>query len=175
MCANIRFNLRCAAAVGVASSSDHLITGLNNFGKKASEQRPTITVQSLKRLGLSEQAANYVQLAMDTLSVGKAGISTPRPKPATPITVRITSGGKANALTGAALKLDLKTTQAANEVVESLRDTGKLPSNYVTKNVAEQKGWIPSKAVNNYVPGGQIGGDVYRNTENILPNAHNRI
>ncbi|MBF0803307.1 hemagglutinin repeat-containing protein [Neisseria sp. 19428wB4_WF04] len=94
------FGLTCgAAAIGVASSSDHLITGLNNFGKKASEQRPTITVQSLKRLGLSEQAANYVQLAMDTLSVGKVGISTPRPKPATPVTVRITSGGTANAAT----------------------------------------------------------------------------
>ncbi|UOO82821.1 hypothetical protein LVJ83_04975 [Uruburuella testudinis] len=49
-----------AAAVGLASSSDHLITGLSNFGKKASEQKPTITVQGLKQLGLSEQAANYV-------------------------------------------------------------------------------------------------------------------
>ncbi|WP_342346022.1 VENN motif pre-toxin domain-containing protein [Neisseria arctica] len=69
------FGLTCgAAAVGLASSSDHLITGLSNFGKKASEQRPTVTVQGLKKLGLSEQAANYVQLAVDTLSVGKAGM-----------------------------------------------------------------------------------------------------
>lgn len=47
------FGLGCAVAlVGIPSSYDHVITGTKNFGKKASGQRPTITVQALKQLGL---------------------------------------------------------------------------------------------------------------------------
>ncbi|HHH0327936.1 TPA: VENN motif pre-toxin domain-containing protein, partial [Yersinia enterocolitica] len=45
-----------------------------------------------------------------------------------------------NATSYAGLKIDLKTTQAANEVVDSLRNTGKLPSQYVVKQVAEDSG-----------------------------------
>lgn len=65
--------------------------------------------------------------------------------------------------------------QAANEVVDSLRTTGKLPSNYVTKESAYQKGWIEGKAVNNYIAGAQIGGDVYKNQERLLPSAQGRV
>uniref|UniRef100_UPI001F14C0A9 VENN motif pre-toxin domain-containing protein n=1 Tax=Neisseria yangbaofengii TaxID=2709396 RepID=UPI001F14C0A9 len=94
------FGLTCsAAAVGLFSSTDHLATGLNNFGKKASEQSPTITVQELKKLGLSEQAADYVQLAIDTLSVGKAATGIPKPKPIPKMTMLSTSEGTANAAT----------------------------------------------------------------------------
>ena len=82
--------------------------------------------------------------------------------------------GTANATTYAGLKLDLKTTQAANEAVDSLRATGQLPSNYVTKGQAYQQGWQEGKAVNNYVPGGQIGGDVFRNGDGLLPSAPGR-
>lgn len=80
-----------------------------------------------------------------------------------------------NAASFSRLKMDLKTTQAANEVVESLRNTGKLPSQYVIKQVAEDNGWVAGKALNNYVPGGQIGGDVFENTTHILPSAQNRV
>ena len=75
------------------------------------------------------------------------------------------------------MKLDLKTTQAANEVVESLQATGKLPSNYVDKMQAAQQGWQPGKALNNSVPGGQMGGDVFNNVPpvNGLPQAANRV
>ncbi len=69
-----------------------------------------------------------------------------------------------NATSYAGLKIDLKTTQAANEVVDSLRNTGKLPSQYVVKQVAEDSGWTAGKALGNYVPGGQIGGDIFENT-----------
>ncbi|BDG32539.1 ribonuclease domain-containing protein [Parageobacillus thermoglucosidasius] len=69
----------------------------------------------------------------------------------------------------------LKATELANPLVDSLRQTGKLPSNYVSKTVAMQKGWAPGKALNNYVPGGQIGGDVFKNTSNVLPNAPGRV
>ncbi len=60
----------------------------------------------------------------------------------------------ANAATAASLKLDLQTTQAANEVVDSLKATGQLPSNYMTKTEAMQNGWKPGKALNNTMPGG---------------------
>ncbi|PEZ03303.1 hypothetical protein CN326_18410 [Bacillus sp. AFS018417] len=69
----------------------------------------------------------------------------------------------------------LKTTELANPLVDSLRQTGKLPSNFVTKVDAAQNGWRPGKAVNNYVPGGQIGGDVFQNTTQVLPAALGRV
>ncbi|TCQ99298.1 PAAR-like domain-containing protein [Neorhizobium sp. JUb45] len=68
----------------------------------------------------------------------------------------------------------LNVTEQANPLVESLRNTGKLPPNYVTKADAAKAGWAPGKAVGNYVPGGQIGGDVFDNTTNILPPAAGR-
>ena len=73
------------------------------------------------------------------------------------------------------LGLDLRTIQSANEVVESLQRTGKLPPNYVTKDVARRFGWEPNRALNNHVPGGQMGGDIYANTQNVVPNAPGRI
>ncbi len=85
--------------------------------------------------------------------------------------------GTANAATYARLKLDLKTTEAANDVIDSLRNSGKLPSNYVDKSQASQQGWKPGKALNNYVPGGQIGGDIFYNNPpvNGLPQGKNRV
>ncbi|ROV52400.1 ribonuclease [Neisseria chenwenguii] len=87
----------------------------------------------------------------------------------------ITSGGKANAATAKGLNLDLATTQSANDVVDSLRNTGRLPNNYVTKNQAIQQGWQPGKALNNFVKDGQIGGDVFQNSTKVLPEAQGRI
>ena len=86
-----------------------------------------------------------------------------------------TSGGTANSASGVELGLDLRTIQSANEVVESLQRTGKLPPNYVTKDVARRFGWEPNRALNNHVPGGQMGGDIYANTQNVVPNAPGRI
>ncbi|MGE1005741.1 ribonuclease domain-containing protein, partial [Ralstonia pseudosolanacearum] len=80
-----------------------------------------------------------------------------------------------NAANYAGLKLDLKTTEAANEVIDSLRATGQLPENYVTKAEAAQQGWRPGKALQNSVPGGQLGGDVFANSTNILPSSPGRI
>lgn len=72
------------------------------------------------------------------------------------------------------MKLDLTTTEAANSIVESLRTTGQLPSNYVTKAQAAQQGWQPGKALNNSVPSGQMGGDFFANSTNVLPSAAGR-
>ncbi|AJG17444.1 Large exoproteins involved in heme utilization or adhesion [Cupriavidus basilensis] len=87
----------------------------------------------------------------------------------------VTAEGTANASTYAGLKLDFKTTQAANDVVDSLRATGQLPGNYVTKAEAALQGWQPGKALNNSVAGGQLGGDVFANSTNVLPSASGRI
>ncbi|WP_085561807.1 hemagglutinin repeat-containing protein [Burkholderia pseudomallei] len=84
-------------------------------------------------------------------------------------------GGAENIAAYQGLKLDLQTTQAANEVVDSLRTTGQLPDNYVTKEVAAQQGWQPGKALGNSVPGGQMGGNVFANSTGVLPDAPNRV
>lgn len=68
----------------------------------------------------------------------------------------------------------LSAAEAANPLMESLRTTGKLPSNYVTKAQAGAAGWEPGKAVGNKVPGGQIGGHIFENADNLLPNAAGR-
>ena len=94
------FGLGCAVAlVGIPSSYDHVITGAKNFGKKASEQRPTITVQALKQLGLSEQAAEYVQFSIDLFSVGKSGAGMPKAKPVSDAKPRWEVDRKLNKLT----------------------------------------------------------------------------
>lgn len=69
----------------------------------------------------------------------------------------------------------LRTTELANPLVESLRTTGKLPANYMTKSQALAAGWVAGKAVGSTISGGQIGGDIYRNTKKLLPDATGRI
>lgn len=69
----------------------------------------------------------------------------------------------------------LSVTESANECVESLKNKGKLPSNYITQEMAESLGWKPGKALNNYAKGCQIGGSIYDNIPPILPNKNNRI
>jgi filamentous hemagglutinin len=44
----------------------------------------------------------------------------------------------------------------------------------VTKAAGAQQGWQPGKALNNSVPGGQMGGDVFNNSTKILPSAPSR-
>ncbi|WP_157876858.1 polymorphic toxin-type HINT domain-containing protein [Streptomyces graminilatus] len=63
----------------------------------------------------------------------------------------------------------LGVAEAANPLMESLRATGKLPGNYVTKAQAAAAGWEPGKALGNRIPGAQIGGDVFENADGLLP------
>ncbi|TNH06860.1 hypothetical protein FHQ25_11930 [Testudinibacter sp. TR-2022] len=77
-----------------------------------------------------------------------------------------------NAAIYEALKLDLKTQQAANYLIDSLKNTGKLPENFITKKEAENLGW---KAGKKPVPDGKIiGGEPYSNIEGLLPSAPER-
>ncbi|MFI6833788.1 DNRLRE domain-containing protein [Kribbella sp. NPDC050241] len=80
-----------------------------------------------------------------------------------------------NVALGAKLGEDLATAQLANPLIDSLRATGKLPTNYVTKAQAAAAGWTKGKALGNYVPGGQLGGDVFKDPAAIgLPTAPGR-
>lgn len=70
------------------------------------------------------------------------------------------------------LKMDLKTHQSANHVIEHLQQYGKLPDEYVTKRIAETKyGWKPGTELKK----GQIGGDIYRNEQQLLPTSDGRV
>ncbi|WP_370426528.1 hemagglutinin repeat-containing protein [Pantoea vagans] len=80
-----------------------------------------------------------------------------------------------NAANYAGLKLDLKTTEAANHLVESLRNTGQLPESYIDKAQAMNNGWKSGKALNNTSPGKQIGGDIFENSNNLLPSSPGRV
>lgn len=53
---------------------------------------------------------------------------------------------------------------------------GKLPNHYVTKDQAGQSGWKNYKGnLSEVLPGASIGGDIYRNDDNKLPEADGRI
>jgi hypothetical protein len=69
----------------------------------------------------------------------------------------------------------LKVTESANPVVESLKKNGSLPPEYITKGEAAVRGWKPGKALGNHVPGGQIGGDIFRNDKGLLPMSSGRV
>lgn len=48
-----------------------------------------------------------------------------------------------------------------------------LPSNYVTKNQAKEKGWIPKKGnLQEVIPGASIGGDRFSNRQQLVPAGH---
>ena len=53
---------------------------------------------------------------------------------------------------------------------------GKLPDNYVDKDIAENSGWKRKKGnLREVLPNSTIGGDIYCNRENKLPSADGRI
>jgi hypothetical protein len=70
---------------------------------------------------------------------------------------------------------NLAAAEAANPLIASLQETGRLPSNYVTKAQAVAAGWKPGKALGNSIPGGQIGGDEFDNFNGVVPDGRFRI
>ena len=60
------------------------------------------------------------------------------------------------------------------ETVRSLRDTGRLPAAYVTKEAARAHGWHGGGLCEAW-PGQVIGGDVFRNFGRSLPDASRRV
>ncbi len=56
------------------------------------------------------------------------------------------------------------------EVVDYIEAYGGLPPNYITKEEAESRGWVPSEGnLQDVVPGMSIGGDYFGNFEGHLP------
>lgn len=84
-------------------------------------------------------------------------------------------GGSSNIAGYQKHKEVLKVTEQANPLVDSLKTSGELPDNFITKSDAIKQGWKPEKAIDNFVLGGQIGGDVFRNSDNLLPSTAGRV
>ena len=80
-----------------------------------------------------------------------------------------------NAANYARLKEQYRVSDLANDVVDSITKTGRLPNNYITKAQAKVFGWSEGKALNNYAPGKAIGGDIFNNSTGILPMKNGRI
>lgn len=80
-----------------------------------------------------------------------------------------------NVVNYAKLKEQYRVSELANGVVDSITQTGALPSNYITKSQARAMGWSEGKTLNNCVPGKALGGDVFANTNGVLPSANGRI
>jgi len=56
-----------------------------------------------------------------------------------------------------------------------LKNYGKLPVDYVTKDTAERAGWIPREGnLDRVLPGKIVGGDEYSNRDGHLPSAAGR-
>jgi hypothetical protein len=67
-------------------------------------------------------------------------------------------------------------TDIFNDVSNSILKNGKLPNNYITKAEATKLGWnAKSGNLSDVAPKKSIGGDIFRNSEKLLPNAPNRI
>jgi len=58
-----------------------------------------------------------------------------------------------NVVNYAKLKEQYRVSELANDVVDSITQTGALPSNYITKSQARAMGWSEGKTLNNCVPG----------------------
>lgn len=51
-----------------------------------------------------------------------------------------------------------------------MKENGQLPSYYLTKSQARQKGWIANEGnLCEVLPGQAIGGDIFGNREKLLP------
>lgn len=62
-----------------------------------------------------------------------------------------------------------------DDVAAHVSKTGQLPSNFITKAEAQGLGWNPKLGNLDVVaPGKSIGGDVFKNTEGLLPKAPGR-
>ncbi|MDE7286977.1 MAG: hypothetical protein K2N55_09095 [Lachnospiraceae bacterium] len=80
-----------------------------------------------------------------------------------------------NVVSYAKLKEQYRVSELANDAIDSITQTGELPSNYITKSQARAMGWSEGKALNNYAPGMALGGDIFDNTSGILPSATGRV
>ncbi|WP_234121994.1 ribonuclease [Clostridium hydrogenum] len=60
-------------------------------------------------------------------------------------------------------------------VADYIHKYGVLPSNFITKEQAEDLGWEPGENLWAYAYGKSIGGDIFTNSEGSLPDAEGRV
>ncbi len=84
------------------------------------------------------------------------------------------SGQPAGTLQALATELGLAEPSAFVATVESVRATGRLPSDYVRKGEARDLGWRPGSDLCDSAPDRTIGGDRFQNREGRLPDAPGR-
>ena len=72
------------------------------------------------------------------------------------------------------LKESYRVQEKGADVIESLKNSGKLPKDYITQSEAKALGWNNGKALQNFAPGKKLGGDIFLDLEKKLPSATNR-
>lgn len=60
-------------------------------------------------------------------------------------------------------------------VADYIHEYGYLPDNYITKEEAEELGWRPGEDLWDYAYGKSIGGDIFTNSEGVLPSEMGRV
>ncbi|WP_158217544.1 RHS repeat-associated core domain-containing protein [Lottiidibacillus patelloidae] len=69
-----------------------------------------------------------------------------------------------------------KVLNSFDDVANYVRKNGKLPDNYITKKEARILGWNPREGnLADVAPGKSIGGDIFKNKENLLPSSSGRV
>jgi ribonuclease T1 len=93
---------------------------------------------------------------------------------AAPAFGQFAGGPDPHALAGFAREVGLEDVRGFVSTVETLRETGRLPDRYVTKEAARAHGWRGGGLCSVW-PGQLIGGDIYRNLSEELPTAPGRL
>lgn len=91
---------------------------------------------------------------------------------ATPLSARMPENPSVRSFAAA---MGLRDIDGFVETVETLRQTGKLPPRYLTKDDAARAGWRPGDDLCRAAPGRAIGGDRFGNREGRLPDKPGRV
>ncbi|MEZ5826166.1 MAG: ribonuclease domain-containing protein [Geminicoccaceae bacterium] len=73
-----------------------------------------------------------------------------------------------------AMLMGLRDIDGFVETVETVRDTGWLPTYYINKDEARDRGWYPGDDLCDSSPGSVIGGNRFGNREGRLPDRRGR-
>ena len=69
-----------------------------------------------------------------------------------------------------------KILNSFDDVADYIKKNGKLPDNFITKEQAKALGWDPKKGnLAEVTSGKSIGGDIFKNKGNLLPDATGRV
>lgn len=122
---------------------------------------------------------------LDQLAEGEGGEQNADPGTSVPSTTKAPNTAKAPNTTKAPSTTKASSTTetisrngvytARDEVAMYIKTYGCLPQNFITKDDAEDLGWISSKGnLHEVAPGKSIGGDYFGNREGLLPKASGR-